>query len=209
MQKNNYYENFVRNMISLSGKTKTHAMRAFLMRHESKRAFVQRPHYLLLILLCLSTAGWSQIDGDDSAEILGINDTIEMTEQFKQHKQAYQDCITAVMSRLESATVKRLRIEAECQAAQDVLVASYPAEGQRFVQTQMQRNLEVILSALENAEIAVEQTVDDTADIMDIVEPDVNELFPSGDGFQQGYADDAPTKDTQTNLALPSEEDLL
>ncbi len=81
---------------------------------------------------------------------------------------AYQRCIEQVMSSMDKAAVKRSKIAEQCKTQRDELIAVFPIEAQEFVGINMSRELEVILTALESSESMVVESLEDSADILDL-----------------------------------------
>ncbi len=98
------------------------------------------------------------------------DNTLPIPPELDNIGKAYQACVSSVMSSTDKAQVKRGRLDDECYSQREAFIGVFPTDAQAFVKTNMQRELDVILNALEDAESIVGESIDDASDILDMEE---------------------------------------
>lgn len=173
---------------------------------------MKKVFYSLLLALTTSSLQSQSASVDDTiSTLLDIPESIDITDSFIDKRDAYTHCVQQVMSRLEPALSKRLRLDAECESASAALIAEFPTHSQGFVRENMQRRLNVVLTALERSEATVEEVISDSTDIVDMIAPDIDARLPGAVEGEEGYADEGLGENATIDvmdIPLPGAEDI-
>jgi hypothetical protein len=89
----------------------------------------------------------------------------ELSEEVRVAALVHQACVNQIMSTQENAEVKRQRIKGECAELEGELIQQFPEEMREFITTDVHRQIESVLVALELMEERVIETAEDAEEI--------------------------------------------